>query len=90
VQEDIREMMSAGIEPKELAIEHVGDRRQRMPVPGVAVRERPNDSGQCETAGYDRIFIDVNVIVEINEFVTKRLPENQPRHRDQKQANAKT
>jgi hypothetical protein len=81
--------MSAGIEPKELAIEHVGNRRQRMPVPRVAVRERPSDSGQCETAGYDRIFIDVNVIVEINEFVTKRLPENEPRDCDQKKANAK-
>ena len=84
VQEDIREMMSAGLEPKELAIEHVGNRRQRMPVPRVAVPERPNDSGQGEAAGYDRVFIDVDVIVEVNEFVTKRLPENEPRDCDQK------
>jgi len=82
VKKDIGEMMSAGIEPKELAIEHVGNRRQRMPVSRVAVRERPNNSGQREAAGYDRAFIDVNVIVEINEFMTKRLPENQPRDCD--------
>ena len=82
VKDDIGEMMSAGIEPKELAIEHVGNRRQRMPVSRVAVRERPNNSGQREAAGYDRVFIDVNVIVEINEFMAKRLPENQPRDCD--------
>jgi hypothetical protein len=90
VKKDIREMMSAGIEPKELAVEHVRNCRQRMPVPRVAVPERPNDSGQCEAAGYDRVFIDVDVVVEVNEFVAKRLPENQPRDCDQKKANAKT
>ncbi len=78
VQNNIREMMSAGIEPEELAVEHVGNRRQRMPVPRVAVCERPNDSGQCKAAGYDRIFIDVDVIVEINEFVSNGLAENKP------------
>src|SRR5207245_7374768 len=78
VQHNIGEMMSAGIEPKELAIEHVGDRRQRMPVSRVAMRERRNNSGQREAAGYDRVFIDVNVIVEINEFMVQRLVENKP------------
>jgi hypothetical protein len=48
VQHDIREIMSACIEPKELAIKHVRNRRQRMPVPRVIMCERPNNSGQCE------------------------------------------
>jgi hypothetical protein len=90
VKKEIREMMSAGIESKELAVEHVRNCRQWMPVSRVAVRERPNDSGQRQAAGYGRVFIDVNVIVEINEIVAERLPENQPRDCDQKKANAKT
>jgi len=48
VQHDIREMMSTGFEPKKLAIKHVGNRRQRMPVPRVIMCESPNHSGQCE------------------------------------------
>ena len=87
VEQNVREMMADGSKSKQLAIDHVRNRRERMPVPRVAVRERPSDSAQCQPARHDRISVNVSLIVEINEFVTKRLPENQPRDCDQKQAN---
>ena len=60
-----------------------------MPVLGVNVRERPTNAGHAETAGYLRIFIDVSLIIVVNEFVPERLGEYQPRNGREQGANAK-
>ena len=43
VQQDVRQMMPAGIQPIPLAVQHVGHHRQRMPVGTVNAGERQND-----------------------------------------------
>ena len=79
-------MMAAGLQPEQLAIEHVRNRRQWVPVARVCVRERPGNVPEVNSAGDDGVFIDVNVIVEINEIVSERLTEQGPGDRDEQDA----
>jgi hypothetical protein len=50
--------------------------------------KRPNDSVEGEIAGHLGIFINILVIVVINEPVPERLAENQPGYCREKNANA--
>ena len=81
VQQQIREMMAASLPLVQLPIEHVREPGEWMPIIEMAVRERPRQSVQCETAGHIGIIINIFRVIIINEVVTKRLPENQPRDR---------
>jgi hypothetical protein len=89
VKQNVREMMPACLQSKQLAIYHVRNGGKWMPIERMAVRERPNDSRQRHTACDDRISVNVSSIVEINEIVAKRLPEHGPRNRDQEKADPK-
>ena len=60
VQQNIGEMVAAGVEPEKLAIQHVRDRRERMPVLCVNVGERPGKSRRRDTARYNRLSVDVD------------------------------
>ena len=69
VQQDVRQMVPAGAQPEELAVEHVGKPRERMPIVRVVGGERPNDALPVE-AGLDMgIGYYVVRIVTMNEFV---------------------
>src|SRR5439155_4518455 len=81
-------MMSARLQPMELAIERVRNDGQRMPVVGNAVGERPDNSVRRETLCYFCVIDDVRIVVVINKFVSERLAENNPGDRGQKNANA--
>ena len=77
MQQDAGQVMAAGPKPVELAIEHVRERRQRMPVD--AQRAQENDArSPCERqAGADfTVLVDVLVIIKIDERVAGRLPIN--------------
>ena len=87
VEQDIREMMTAGSQSKELAIEHVRNRGERMPVARVSVSERPRDAAQRQAACDDRIAVNVRFIIKIDEIVLERLPKHEPRNGDKKDAN---
>ena len=63
----------------ELAIEHMCDRRQRMPVFGMDMRKRPGDVGDADAASDPRVLIDVTRIVVVNEIVPERLNKDSPR-----------
>jgi hypothetical protein len=76
--------MSARLSPIELAVDHVGDCRQRMPVVRNAMGERPGNPVQCEALRYLCVVDDVGIVVVINEFVSERLTKNHPR--DHRQA----
>src|SRR5713101_5501382 len=62
----------------ELAIEHVGNHRKRMPVGRNGVAEGPGHPVPRETYGYLRVLRDVFRVVVVNEVVSERLPENKP------------
>jgi len=62
----------------QLAIEHMCDRRQRVPVFGMDMRKCPGDVGEVDAAGDSRVLIDVVRIVVINEVIAKRLCKHHP------------
>ena len=71
-------MVSAGvIQSVELAIQHVGEPSQRVPVAGMEVRKGPDDSRGGEAAGNLRIIADILVVVVVDELVPNRLAEDQ-------------
>ena len=89
MQEDIGEVMAAGVKTEELAIQHVRQRRERMPVTRMSVRECPHDSMRSDTTGYDRISVNVSAIVVIDEVVAERLREDEPRNSAKQNAQAR-
>ena len=76
MNERIDEQMPAGIETKELAIQHVRKPGQRVPVGGVKRGESPGNPGQREPARDDGIVPDVEVVIEVDELMTDHLPVN--------------
>ena len=58
-----------------------------MPIIEMAVRERPSQSVQGETAGHLYIIIDILRIIVVNEAVTQGLAEDQPCDRHQEDTN---
>ena len=49
VEQDVGEMMAAGLQSVKLAVQHVGNPGQRMPVGGMDVGERPDDPLKRQT-----------------------------------------
>lgn len=62
------------------------DRRQRVPVFGVDMSERPGDIREVDAACDRRVLIDVVRIVVINEIVPEGLTKNAPRKHCQSNA----
>ena len=42
MKKNIREMMTTGVETKQLAVDHVRERRERVPIGCMTMRESPN------------------------------------------------
>ena len=63
MQGHARQMMAGGIHSIELKIQHVGNPGQRMPVAGVARRQRPKKAGPTQGALDVRVGGDVSGIV---------------------------
>ena len=79
MQEDIGKVVPARVQSVELAIEHMCNRRQWVPVFGMDMRKRPGDVGDADAAGDPRVLIDVARIVVINEIVPECLTKDDPR-----------
>ncbi len=86
VQKHIGEVMAAGSKAIAPAIKHVRNGGQRMPIAGMNVSESPGNSVECQTDDDLRIFVDIGVVVVINELVMERLTEDDPGKRDQSDA----
>ena len=87
MQQHVGEVMSTSVTPVDLVIEHVREPGKRMPIIGMTACKRPNHSVRRETTGDLRIVINIYRVIIINEVVTKRPPEDQPRNRRQKKTN---
>src|SRR5207249_2772989 len=83
VNDDTNEMMWARTHAEQLAIEHVRQGRDWMPVGRVKMRERPNDVGETEPAGHAPGAIDVIVIVVTDPTEMDGLPEHDADQRRQ-------
>jgi len=79
-------MMAAGLQPEQLAIEHVRHGGERVPILRMDVGERPDDTMPTQTGDHVRVAYDVTWIVEVDELMMKRLPKHSPRERNQDSA----
>src|SRR6266404_5039290 len=79
VQQNINEVMRTRFQAEDLAIEHVRDRRQWMPVMRMNVSERPLNVGPAQPGLNLTVLADVGRIIVIHESVSQRLPKNGPR-----------
>ena len=75
--------MRAGVQAEQLTIEHVRNARERVPVVGMNVCERPPNVLRAETRFDVRIISDVRRVIVIDKGETVRLPKNSERDRDQ-------
>ena len=75
--------MRPRFQSEKLTIEHVRNRRERMPVVRMNVCERPDDILPRHAALDLTIFADVGRIVVINKAIFQSLAEDGPGDRDQ-------
>ncbi len=73
-------MMPPGIQTKQLAVEHVRQHRQGIPLAHWPVSERPSDAAAGQPGSNLRTRGDEQIVVVIEEAEAERLPID---HRDQ-------
>src|SRR5437588_6072583 len=69
VQQNADKMMARGIQAEQLAIEHVGDPSERVPVGNIESSERPTDVLEREAGLNVRIEGDVGIVIVVNESI---------------------
>ena len=74
VQSQAGRMMAAGIECEQLAIEHVREPGQRMPISGMRGRECPAEARQGQALAHHQVIGDVFGVVIIDETAVKDWP----------------
>ena len=89
MEKHVCEVMSTGVEPEQLAIEHMRNTRQRMPVSRVKMGKYSNHVIERDALDDARILININMVIEIDEIVPERLPKDQPGDCDQSETHAK-
>ena len=89
MEKHVCEVMPTGVEPKQLAIEHMRNTRQGMPVSRMKMHKCPNYAIERDALAYARILIDINVVIEIDEIVPECFPKDQPGDCDQSEADMK-
>lgn len=73
--------MSASLEAVQLAIQHVRNRGERVPVSSKRVGESPLDPAERETGGYCGIIVNIHAVIVIYEPVPEHLTEDDPHNR---------
>jgi hypothetical protein len=74
VEEQIRQVVARGVQPAELAIHHVRDPSQWMPITGISGLKGPEHAGPGQ-AGFDRrVVADIDGIIEVYEVVGGHRP----------------
>ena len=78
MKKHIRKVMSTGVQSEQLAIEHMRNTRQRVPVSRMKMGKNSNHAVEREALDDARIFININVVIEIDEIVPECSPKDQP------------
>ena len=71
-------MMTPWLEPVQLAIQHVRDRRERVPVGVVNMGKGPLNIAWTETANDPWVGVNVRTIIVVYEAVVQRLAKHDP------------
>src|SRR5438093_7088278 len=86
MQDNICKVMATGAGAPQLAVQHMRQSCQRMPITGMPAAERVNDAGKGQPTGDERIRVNVGIIVVVDKVVANSLPENEPRYCNEKNA----
>src|SRR5579871_3119759 len=86
MEQDTCQMVAASMQSIELAVQHVRNPRERVPVARISVRERPLDPLRSKPFNHFGILVDVILVIEINEPKSKCLRENNQYGRHQQNA----
>ena len=86
VQQHVGQKVSGRIQAVELAVQHVGDTRQRAPLAQRAIGQRPPKSGKRQSGSNVRILGNVGVVVEGDELVAHRLAKDEAHGQQEKTA----
>ena len=81
-------MVPSCFQSMQLAVEHMRDGRQRMPVHGMNMGKCPGNAADAQSLSYLRVFVDVTRIIVVNEVVPECLAEHKPAQRRQSDADA--
>lgn len=79
----VNEQMATRIRTEELAIDHMCDPREWMPVPRVKSGERPVESCKRDAAIHQRVLLYIPIVIESDELMPDYLRINPKRHRRQ-------
>ena len=77
--------MTRRIQTEELAIQHMRNRGQRMPVSSMEAKKRRDQTVARQTRRNLRVFVNIILVVVLDKGMAERLPENGPRQRGQRQ-----
>src|SRR5208337_2814521 len=80
-------MMAAGFKVKKLAVQHVRQPGQRMPVAGMVRSERPGGRLTAQATPNMLVFVNVVFVVEVDEFVVDGLAEDGDHSQQEKTTN---
>jgi len=70
----------------DLTVRHVTERCERVPQARVAMSQNPFQSVESKSTTDLAVFVNVTVVIEVDELMADCLPENEPDHRSQKNA----
>jgi hypothetical protein len=89
MQDSVYDMRWSGIYAEQLAIQHVGEGGERMPIACVEAGERPDDAATIQTTGDMTRPINVIAIIVSNPVKVRGLSENGPNKHRQPNADNK-
>ena len=79
VQGNVHRVVPAGLQPEQLAVEHVRVARQRMVRIAVPVKCIIDDARPAKAVVEMLVVVDVMIVVVVDEIVGSRLAENEHR-----------
>jgi len=89
MKEQVAEVMSHGIEVVELAVKHMGQPSERVPVGCMGGGKGPNKTLAGKPSLNVRIFANVLCVVEMDKVMICHLPENNQDSQDQQKTDEK-
>ncbi len=69
MKRDIDQVLRRGIQAKQLAVRHVREPRERMPVGRVEGGKSPGDIAELQSCADMNVLRDVLGVIEVKEFV---------------------
>src|SRR5690242_17363954 len=76
----VDQQLTASVRAKKLAVDHVRNPSERMPVCCMKRSERPCDARERNTAIHHWIFLDIRRVIESDELMPDHLRINRERH----------